>query len=71
MQRLFALLWDLESKRQQWLHWEDAAKARIARDRAEASAKAQADAMYDAAPSGRLGASQLDDENALRRAGLL
>lgn len=59
-----------EADHQQRLVWEDNAKARIARDRAEANAKAQFDAMVAANPSGQLGTSLLNDVDALRRAGL-
>lgn len=44
---------------------------RIARERSEAIAAEQARAMLDANPSGQLGRSQLDDEEALKSAGLL
>ncbi len=60
-----------ESHAQQRLAWEDAAKARLARDRAEAQARAQLSAMLEANPSGQLGTSTLDSIEALRRAGLL
>ena len=61
----------VESHAQQRLAWEDAAKARIARDRAEAQAQAQLRAMLDANPSGQLGTSSLDDADALKNANLL
>ena len=68
---VYQFFWMLESHAQQRLAWEDAAEARIARDRAEARAAAQLRAMLDANPSGQLGHARLDDEDALRRAGLL
>lgn len=61
----------MESHAQQRLAWEDAARARIARDRAEQQAQAQLRAMLEANPSGQLGTSALDDIEALRLAGLL
>jgi hypothetical protein len=61
----------LASHYHQILAWEDARQARIARERAEASAAEQSRAMLDANPSGQLGRSQLDDEQALKSAGLL
>jgi hypothetical protein len=61
----------LASHYQQMLSWEDARLARIARERAEAIAAEQYRAMLEANPSGQLGTSQLDDEAALKRAGLL
>ena len=60
-----------ESHSQQRLSWVDAAEARIARARAEERAAAQLQAMLDANPSGSLGHSKLNDEDALREAGLL
>ena len=64
-------LYMLESQTQQRLAWEDAALARIARDRAEAQSAAQLRAMLDANPSGSLGNSRMNDEDTLRKAGLL
>lgn len=61
----------IESHGQQRLAWEDASRARFARERAERAAAAQTRAMLEANPSGQLGTSALDDEEALRRAGLL
>ena len=61
----------LASQYQQILSWEDARQMRIARERSEAIAAEQARAMLDANPSGQLGRSQLDDEEALKSAGLL
>lgn len=68
---IYQFAWSLESHAQQRLAWQDAAQARIARDRAEARAAAQLQAMLIANPSGQLGRAQLDDEDALRRSGLL
>ena len=61
----------LAAQYQQMLAWEDAHQARIARARAESLAAEQARAMLAANPSGQLGRSQLDDEQALKSAGLL
>ncbi len=63
--------WMFESQAQQRLAWDDAAQARIARDRAETRSAAQLDAMLDANPSGSLGNAQLDDLAALDKSGLL
>lgn len=71
LMEVYQLLWMFESHAQQRLSWEDASQARIARDRAEARAAAQLRAMLLANPSGQLGHAQLNDEDALRRAGLL
>lgn len=68
---LYEIFWMFESHAQQRLSWDDAAQARIARTRAEALAAAQMKTMLDANPSGQLGHSRLDDEEALRKAGLL
>ncbi|WP_424814524.1 hypothetical protein [Roseococcus sp. YIM B11640] len=68
---LYQFLWMFESHAQQRLAWEDAAKARIARERAEAQAAAQLRAMLLANPSGSLGNAKLDDEESLARSGLL
>lgn len=68
---LYQFFWMLESHYQQRLAWDDAAEARIARQRAEALAAAQLQAMLDANPSGQLGFSTLNDDDALRKAGLL
>lgn len=67
----YEVMWMFESHAQQRLAWEDAAQARIARDRAEALAAAQMKTMLGANPSGQLGHSKIDDEEALRKAGLL
>lgn len=68
---IYQFFWMLESHHQQRLAWEDAAEARLARERAEAHAVAQLQAMLIANPSGGLGRAILDDEESLRRAGLL
>lgn len=67
----YEILWMFVSHYQQTLAWEDAAKARAARDRAEAQAAAQLKAMLDANPSGQLGNAQLNDPLALLKSGLL
>lgn len=69
--QIHQFLWSLESHAQQRLAWEDAAQARIARERAEARAEAQLRAMLDANPSGQLGRAKLNDLEALWRSGLL
>lgn len=69
--RIYQMLWMFESHAEQRLAWEDAAQARIARARAEARAEAQLQAMLIANPSGALGHAKLNDEDALREAGLL
>lgn len=71
LMEIYQFVWMFESHSQQRLAWEDAAQARIARARAEALARAQLQAMLDANPSGSLGHAQLNDEEALRDAGLL
>lgn len=68
---IYQFFWMLESHAQQRLAWEDAAEARIARDRAEAQAAAQLQAMLDANPSGQLGNAQLNDPQRLEDSGLL
>lgn len=68
---IYQFFWMLESQGQQRLAWEDAAQARIARERAEARAAEQLHAMLLANPSGALGHARLNDEDALRRAGLI
>jgi hypothetical protein len=68
---IYQFFWMLESHGQQRLAWEDAEQMRIARLRAEHQAAAQLQAMLIANPSGSLGHAQLDDEQALRDAGLL
>lgn len=68
---LYEIWWMFQSHEQQRLAWEDAAQARIARIRAESTAAAQLQAMLNANPSGQLGHSKLNDEDKLRKAGLL
>lgn len=68
---IYQFFWMFESHAQQRLAWEDAAQARIARARAEAQAAAQMRAMLLANPSGSLGHARLNDEEALKRCGLL
>jgi hypothetical protein len=68
---IYQFIWMLESHAQQRLAWEDAAEARIARERAEAQAAAQLRAMLDANPTGALGRAHLNDESKLRGSGLL
>ncbi|MGZ2439389.1 hypothetical protein [Sinorhizobium medicae] len=68
---VYQFFWMLESNAQQRLAWEDAAEARLARLRAEERAASQLQAMLIANPSGALGHAALDDEKALRKAGLL
>ena len=68
---IYQFFWMIESHAQQRLAWEDAAQARIGRDRAEAKADAQLRAMLDANPSGQLGHARLDDIGALIGSGLL
>lgn len=68
---IYQFIWSLESNAQQRLAWRDAAVARIARDRAEAQAEAQLQAMLDANPSGQLGHARLNDPESLIKSGLL
>jgi hypothetical protein len=68
---LYEIYWMFESHAQQRLAWRDAVEARVARARAEAQAAAQLRAMLLANPSGQLGRATLNDERALRQAGLL
>lgn len=68
---IYQFFWMFESHAQQRLAWDDAAGARIARDRAEAQAAAQLQAMLDANPSGSLGHAQLNDPDSLEESGLL
>lgn len=67
----YDFFWMLESRHQQELVWQDAIESREARIRAEEKAAAQLKAMLDANPSGQLGHAKLNDDEALRRAGLL
>ncbi len=68
---IYNFIWMLESHSAQRLAWRDAEEMRIARMRAEAQAAAQAQTMLDANPSGQLGNAALDDEDAIKRSGLL
>lgn len=68
---VYQFFWMFESHAQQRLAWQDAAQARIARERAEAQAAAQLHAMLEANPSGSLGHARLDDIHALEQSGLL
>ena len=68
---IYNFIWMLESHSAQRLAWRDAEEMRIARMRAEAQASAQLRAMLDANPSGQLGNAALDDEDAIKRSGLL
>lgn len=68
---LYQFAYMFESHHQQRLAWEDAAKARIARDRAEAQSRAQLRAMQLAHPSGAMGDAKLNDDDRLRDSGLL
>jgi len=67
----YQTLWMFESHAQQRLSWEDAAEARLARERAERRAEEQLRAMLVANPSGQLGHAKLNDIDSLRRSGLL
>lgn len=67
----YHFLHSLEANAQQRLAWQDAADARIAREKSEAQAAAQLKAMLDANPSGQLGHSKINDEQRLKDAGLL
>lgn len=69
--QLIQFVWMFEARRQQRLAWEDAAKARIARDRSEAESQRQLAAMREANPSGALGSAQLNDPDRLEESGLL
>jgi hypothetical protein len=68
---IYQFFWMLESHAEQRLAWEDAAQARLSRVRAEAQSAAQLEAMLIANPSGSLGHARLNDEDALKEAGLL
>ena len=68
---LYHFGWMVVSHYHQHLAWKDAAQARIGRDRAEAQAAAQLQAMIDANPSGTLGHARLNDAETLHRSGLL
>ncbi|MDP3408560.1 hypothetical protein [Bosea sp. (in: a-proteobacteria)] len=69
--QIYQFFWMLESHAQQRLAWEDAEQMRTARLRAEHQAAAQLQAMLVANPSGSLGHAQLNDEQALKDAGLI
>lgn len=69
--QVYQFFWMLESHAAQRLAWEDAEAMRLARLRAEQQAAAQMRAMLIANPSGSLGHARLDDEQALREAGLI
>lgn len=69
--QLIQFVWMFENRRQQRLAWDDAAKARIARERAEAHSERQLAAMHEANPSGALGWSRLNDRENLEESGLL
>lgn len=71
MMHRYQQLHTLLAQYHQALAWEDAEKARVARERAELQAAAQVQAMLDANPSGQLGTSSLNDKAALEHAGLL
>lgn len=71
VQDLYQLYWMVRSHSEQKRAWRDAAQARIARDRAEAQAAARLEQMLIANPSGALGKARLNDEKALKNAGLL
>lgn len=71
LMEIYQFFWMFESHAQQRLAWQDAEEMRIARQRAEAQASAQAQAMLDANPSGSLGHARLNDEDILIRSGLL
>lgn len=68
---IYQFCWSLEANAQQRLAWQDAADARIAREKSERQAAAQLKAMLDANPSGQLGSSKVNDEQRLKDAGLL
>lgn len=68
---IYNFIWMLESHSAQRLAWRDAEEMRVARMRAEAQAAAQAQTMLDANPSGQLGNAALDDEDAIKRSGLI
>lgn len=68
---IIQFFWMFESHHHQRLGWQDAAEARVARERAEAKAAAQLDAMLKANPSGSLGHAKLNDADKLKKSGLL
>ncbi len=71
LMEIYQFFWMFESHAQQRLAWQDAAQARVSRERAEALAAAQLRAMLDANPSGQLGNAQLNDPDGLEQSGLL
>lgn len=71
LMEIYQFVWMIRSHAEQSLAWEDAAQARLSRDRAEAQAAAQLNAMLDANPSGQLGNAQLNDPRSLDESGLL
>lgn len=71
LMEIYQFFWMFESHAQQRLAWDDAAQARIARERAETIAAMQLQAMLDANPSGQLGNAQLNDPDGLEQSGLL
>jgi len=68
---LYQLYWMFRSHGEQRRAWKDAAQARVARDRAEAMAAMQLQAMLEANPSGQLGRARLNDPARLKESGLL
>lgn len=68
---LYQLYWMFRSHGEQARAWKDAAQARVARDRAEAMAAAQLQAMLEANPSGQLGRARLNDPASFKESGLL
>ena len=71
LSEIFQFFWMFESQHHQRLAWRDAEEMRIARARAEARAEAQHKSMMNANPSGQLGHSVFNDEDALRKSGLI
>lgn len=68
---IYQFAWSIESHAQQRLAWQDAVEARHARARADAQAAQQLRAMMVANPSGSLGHAKLNDDEKLKRSGLL
>jgi hypothetical protein len=71
LSEIFQFLWMFESQHHQRLAWQDAEEMRVARARAEARAADQHKNMMNANPSGQLGHSAFNDEDALRKSGLI
>ncbi|MET3927516.1 hypothetical protein [Devosia sp. 2618] len=71
LSEIFQFLWMFESQHHQRLAWRDAEEMRVARARAESRAEAQQKSMMNANPSGELGHSAFNDEDALRKSGLI